>query len=99
MITLFSVLARRELRKHVGESGIVDPVRTYLQADARPQATLFFGERCRPDRTIAAMLSEAPEARCVSFPTGRHILWTPIARQGSIAQLIADELESLGSGS
>ena len=99
MITFFSVLARRALRRSVGEDGIVDPVRTYLEAARRPRLTLFHGARCRPDTQIAGLLTEAPEARFVTFPTGRHILWTPIARQGSIEELITGELDSLDSGS
>jgi len=98
MITLFSVLARRALRRHVGEA-IFNPLTTYLEATPRPQLTLHYGERCRPDAQIAAQIDAAPEARCVPFATGRHILWTSIARQGSLEQLLMRELESPGSGS
>jgi hypothetical protein len=94
LIMLFSVLAKRALTKHVGEDGIFDPVETYLGAKTRPQLALYYGERCRPDALIAAQLAQAPEAQCVSFPTGRHILWVPIARQGSLEQLLRDQLQA-----
>ncbi len=94
MITLFSISARRALRRHVGEGGIFNPVRTYLDAPQRPQLTLYHGERCRPDTEIAEQIAVAPEVQRTPLPTGRHILWVPIARQGSIQQLIMGELES-----
>lgn len=93
MITSFSILAEATLKQKLGPDGIFDPPRTYLEAKNRPELTLVFGQRCHPDASIAARLKPLPEVKLRPLPTGRHILWVPIARMGSLERLIMDEIE------
>jgi len=92
MISAFSFLARRTLLNHIGEDGIFNPIETYRNASIRPGLTLIYGERCDGDATNARLLEGMEDVELIPLPTGRHTLWIPLARLGSIGTLIEEKL-------
>jgi len=92
MISAFSFLARRTLLNHIGEEAIFNPIETYLNATIRPQLTVVYGERCIGDATNAKLLDGLEDVELIALPTGRHTLWVPLARYGSIGKLIEEKL-------
>jgi hypothetical protein len=92
IISAFSFLARRTLLNHIGKSAIFHPYLTYRNAENRPAVTIVYGERCVADATNAKAFAEFEEVELLALPTGRHTLWIPLARYGSIGKLIRETL-------
>ena len=97
-LTWFSTLVYSNQLLHVGREGVFDPMQTFLECQNRPRVTLVYGERCRPDRTIAKLITDAPEVKAVPLPTGRHMLWMVAARSGGLEEFLAAELQPAPPG-
>jgi hypothetical protein len=92
MISGFSFMARRTLINHIGRDAIFDPIKTFKEATVRPRVTLVYGRDCLADATNAKKLEGIDKVELIPLPTGRHVLWIPLARHGSIGALIKDKL-------
>ena len=92
VISAFSLVARRTLISHIGEDNIFSPIETYQRAARRPKLTIIYGERCLGDAANAMRYAELSDVELMPLPTGRHNIWIPLARSGSIKRLVQDKL-------
>lgn len=92
-IGLTSVMFTFDLVMKVGIASVFDPIKTYKDAKPRPKATVFYGAECRPDRSVALLLSDAPEVTLRPVPTGRHNIGLVLAKKGELGPAILREIE------
>lgn len=94
LLSLVTVIVEAQIRRASGSAGVWEPLETYCTSPVRPTATLFYGERCKPDARNAARVKDTPELRLVPLPVGLHNCATYLKRRGELAEAIQRELET-----
>ncbi len=77
----------------VGEDKVWDPVGTYLNAEAPPRLTLFYGAKCRPDAKQAGLFGDHPHLVRRPLPSGRHNCPVCLKQQGILGKTILEEIK------
>lgn len=89
LLSLASKWVEMQMRRHFGEGAEFDPYAMWLETQTRPRATVFYGERCRPDALNAQRLRGVPDAELVPLPVGLHNSAAYLKKRGELAATIA----------
>ncbi len=91
-ITFATNFVEMAIKRAVGKDGVWRMPETYLEAVKRPTATIFYGERCRPDTRIAMMYKDAPDVKLVGLPTALHNTGDWMKKQGKLGEVVLEEI-------
>ena len=91
-ITFATNFVEMAIKRAVGKDGVWRMPETYLEAAKRPTATIFYGERCRPDTRIAMMYKDAPDVKLVGLPTALHNTGDWMKKQGKLGEVVLEEI-------
>lgn len=95
LVTLAGLYIYRRAKQLRGEEGIPDIMGDYLRMKPEPpRATIFYGERCRPDSNQARMFQHVPQIHLRPVPTGRHNCAGVLKHLGTLESSIAEEIEA-----
>lgn len=94
LVTLATGWSYRRLCKMLGEENLWPVLDTYTAATPRPQATIFYGEKCRPDARQAASFDGLAEVKQVAVPTVYHNCAGFLKDRGELATVIHDEIRN-----
>ncbi len=92
LVTLATGWSHRRLCKMLGEENLWPVLDTYAAAQPRPQATIFYGEKCRPDARQATSFDGVAEVKRVAVPTVYHNCAGFLKDRGELAKVIHQEI-------
>ena len=85
----------RKLSTALGAENIPDLARLYTEAKPAPaRATIFFGNRCFPDREQAVSLEHLPTVHLRPIDSGRHNCAADLKKRGELGRVIMEEIEA-----
>ena len=95
LVTLGALHVFRTLRRRLGDRPVPDLLEIYLDAYPKPpRASIFFGERCRPDREQATRLGHVPSITLRPVDSGRHNCAADLKKRGQLGTAILAEVEA-----
>ncbi len=95
LVTVGGMYVYHRACKLLGEKGIPDITGDYLKIKpAPPRATIFYGERCVPDRNQALLHRDIPQVTIRPVDTGRHNCAGFLRKQGQLVAVLTEEIEA-----
>lgn len=91
-ITFATNFVEMAIKRAVGKDGIWRLPDVYLEAERRPSMTLFYGDRCRPDKRIAMMYKDEPDVHLIGLPTALHNTGAWMKKQGTLGETVLNEI-------
>ena len=88
----------KKIEKVLGRENLWDVLREYKNHPARPQATVFYGEKYRLDVTQALLISDLPEVHLVGLPYNDHNCGAYLKKRGELGSAIINEIKNLSRG-
>ncbi|MCF6286515.1 MAG: hypothetical protein L3K26_15170 [Candidatus Hydrogenedentes bacterium] len=95
LVTLAAQLVMWKVNRVHGANNLPDITQCYLDVTpAPPRATIFYGERCLPDRLQAMHHRNIPSITLKPINSGRHNCAADLKKQGILGKTILAEIEA-----
>ena len=91
-VTLGTGWSYRQLCRMLGEENLWPVLNAYKAATPRPKATIFYGEKCRPDARQADSFDGLAKVKKVPVPTVYHNCAGFLKDRGELAKVIHQEI-------
>lgn len=94
IVTLSTSYFYNQIKRRLGRESIVDVVGLYRALEKKPLVSLYYGQYAPPDAAQVVLMRDFPEVKTVPVPTGRHNTPGFLYRQGTLGQVIAEDISA-----